>query len=125
MNLGTRLNNWLNIRYLSANNWRGQIGEEKGFCKFDTVEHGLRAAGIILKKYIKKGVNTPENIIKRYAPSEENDTEQYINLVCGWTGFDRDEKLTYTCIPSLMYGMTKMETGNILSSQQMKDLWKY
>lgn len=125
MNLGARLNNWLNVKWSARNNWIGQTGKEKGFCQFDTVEHGLRAAAIILKGYIKKGYDTPEKIITRFAPSEDhNDTERYIALVCAWTLYKGDQVLTIEQIPFLMWAMARMETGNILSKEQMEQIKK-
>ena len=36
MNLGTKLNNYLNIRYAKQNDWLGQMGQEDGFVKVVT-----------------------------------------------------------------------------------------
>ena len=123
MNLGTRLNNWLNIRWNEKNNWKGQIGQESGFCIFDTVEHGLRAARIILQGYIRKGFNTVEKIIGRFAPSVENNTESYINFVCEQTGYVRNEILLSPNINQILRAMAKIETGNTITDQQMIEAW--
>ena len=72
----------MNIRYSTANNWKGQQGEQSGFCVFDTPENGLRAAMVILKTYRKKGVITIGDIISRWAPPTENNTQSYIDFVC-------------------------------------------
>lgn len=103
--LGLRLNNPLNIRYSPMNSWLGQIGEEKGFCKFDTLEHGYRAALVLLGNYQRKGYDTISKIISRWAPLSENNTEAYIAYVergvrlyhfdDADSQFGRDTRLTY------------------------------
>ncbi len=80
--IGYRINNPLHIRYSTANNWKGQQGEQSGFCVFDTPENGLRAAMVNLKTYRKKGVITIGDIISRWAPPTENNTQSYIDFVC-------------------------------------------
>lgn len=80
--IGYRINNPLNIRYSNANNWKGQMGEQSGFCVFDTPENGIRAAMVNLKSYRKKGVITIGDIISRWAPPTENNTQNYIDFVC-------------------------------------------
>lgn len=80
--LGFRINNPLHLRYSSANNWKGQTGQQSGFCVFDTPENGLRAAMINLKSYRKIGVVTIADIVSRWAPPTENNTQNYIDFVC-------------------------------------------
>ena len=80
--LGQRLNNPLNIRYSKNNNWLGQIGSYRGFCEFESSDYGLRAAMLIIERYIvvyrKRFVR---GIINRFAPSVENNTEAYVRYV--------------------------------------------
>lgn len=75
------LNNIFNIRYNPRNNWKGQIQPMNGFCSFKCVEYGIRAAYITIRNYTKKGFTTLPQIIKRYAPSSENPTYDYIKYV--------------------------------------------
>lgn len=71
------------------NKWRGQIGSHKGFCKFDTMEHGYRAALVLLHNYVKRGHDTIYEIISRWAPESENDTKAYIRTVIAhFNGYD-------------------------------------
>lgn len=50
--LGIRNNNPGNIKWSSANNWDGQIGQDaSGFVIFSDVTYGLRAMFILLKSY--------------------------------------------------------------------------
>lgn len=84
VSLGIKNNNPLNIRYTALNKWKGLVGSEKGFCVFDTMEYGLRAGIITLRTYIKKHhLTSVEAIIKRFAPSSENNTSAYISYVSG------------------------------------------
>ena len=79
--LGYRNLNPLNIRFNVMNNWKGQTGCHKGFCTFDTMEHGYRAAFVLLLNYIKRGFTTPTEIISSWAPASENNTKAYIATV--------------------------------------------
>ena len=77
------LNNPFNIRYSKGNNWIGQIGNNRGFCVFESVNYAIRAAAIlIMRSYRKKDVLTISEIINRYAPSSENNTSAYVDFIC-------------------------------------------
>lgn len=111
--IGYRLNNPLNIRYSANNNWKGQQGQQSGFCVFDTPENGLRAAMINLKSYRQKGVVTIADIIGRWAPPTENNTQNYIDFVCNKLGVNRtdevyQDKEEYT---KLLQAMCLVEIG--------------
>ena len=79
---GIRNNNPLNIRK-SQNNWLGKVaGLDKDFETFDTMEHGIRAAFVIVRTYIRKhNCTTVTQLINRWAPATENDTSQYVASV--------------------------------------------
>lgn len=89
---GIRNNNPGNIRLGDA--WQGlcSIQQDKSFCQFDDIEHGVRALALVLTKYQKpvaqKGyaLNTVYKIIMRWAPPEENDTVAYIAAVAAQMG---------------------------------------
>lgn len=86
---GIRNNNPLNIRI--GNDWQGEKlpNTDGSFEQFTEMKWGLRAGFIILRNYINKyGLNTIEKIIKRWAPSNENNTKEYIRRVCKHTGFE-------------------------------------
>lgn len=95
--LGIRNHNPLNIRYVKANKWLGlskTTPNVSGFCKFDCVDYGLRAAILLILTYIRKrGCVTPRQIITRWAPPSENNTELYIQCVCGRAGVDPERPL--------------------------------
>lgn len=88
--LGVRNNNPLNIRYSKNNNWLGinpNWPQQGGFCRFVTMDMGLRAAIRLIKTYyIKYGLCTPTQIITRWAPPFENQTDLYIRCVCARSG---------------------------------------
>lgn len=71
------------------NSWKGQTGSNKGFCTFDTMEHGYRAALILLRNYVKRGYDTIFEIVSRWAPESENNTKAYISAVLAhFNGYD-------------------------------------
>lgn len=86
--LGCCNNNFGNIRYSKLTKWRGQNGENHGFCVFDTYQYGIRALYILLRTYIEKHKLTDVcDIIDRYAPLSENDTLSYIRFVAERVSF--------------------------------------
>lgn len=109
-------NNIFNIRADKRNNWIGQIGVRRGFCVFDTKEHGIRACFKLLCNYMRRGYNTPRKIITRFAPPTENNTESYIMFVCDKFNLEPDKVLSsYEDLFSLMKRMAEMETGTSLT----------
>lgn len=74
-------NNPLNIRYKESNKWQGQVAENKGFCVFSTPEWGWRAAMKLVNSYIKRGYNTIDKLVTRWAPPSENDSKSYVRFV--------------------------------------------
>lgn len=121
--IGIELNNPLNIRHNPCNNWKGMVGNEKGFVHFRSVAYGIRAAYVILTNYIKNGCNTIEDIISRWAPPCENNTENYIEFVENETLIPRDLTLTdcnihdYWTKIIILQAMAKMETGQNFDEQ--------
>lgn len=75
-------NNPFNIRYMSVNNWYGQaLPPRKGFCQFFEFDFGLRAGFVLLRNYIRDGLDSVYQIIPKFAPPSENDTNKYIDYV--------------------------------------------
>lgn len=115
---GIRNNNPLNIRL--GDNWQGlrQEQTDKAFCQFVSMEYGLRAAFVILFNYLKKRIDTPEKIIKRWAPPTENKTESYIDFVCTRGTLDRHARILKTDkqkLCRLVWAMAQYECGSIVS----------
>ena len=79
---GLRNNNPLNIRI--GNVWLGEVHNptDPEFEQFVTIQYGLRAAFVILRRYIRRyHHNTIATIISHWAPSTENNTQRYVDHV--------------------------------------------
>ncbi len=104
---GVRNNNPGNIDFNPRNQWQGQLGIELNvikprFARFDCPENGIRALAKLLLNYRgkdglpgkgKPGIDTIHEIIHRWAPGHENNTEAYVNAVSQDTGFKADQPL--------------------------------
>ncbi len=112
--------NPLNIRRVAGTTWKGQRAEQTdhAFVQFRTIEFGLRAAFVLLHTYSTKyHANCIRDIISRWAPPSENDTDQYVRNVCKWTGFGGLQKLTESDWPSLVQAMGRQECGALLGEE--------
>jgi hypothetical protein len=115
--LGIRINNPGNIRDEGIS-WQGLVGSEEGFCQFDSPVSGLRAMMLNLRNMqILHGCQSITDIITRYAPPSENDTEAYIDAVAETTGWDDDEFINLKSLPlvTLAKAMVRVEQGPSLS----------
>ncbi|MBK43685.1 MAG: hypothetical protein CMC83_07495 [Flavobacteriaceae bacterium] len=73
-----RNNNPGNIR-ANSTDWNGSVGSDGSFVIFDSPEKGVRAMAKTLETYQNKhGLTTPAQIINRYAPASENNTNAYV-----------------------------------------------
>ena len=145
MTSGERNNNPLNIRRVKGQKWKGEetpsgspfggrnpgeqplsasvaspLGEvgRGAFCRFESMEWGLRAAFCILRTYaVVHGAVCIRHIIRRWAPPTENDTERYIRNVCQWTGLGDMQQLTEREWPALVRAMARQECGMLLSEE--------
>ena len=121
---GIRNNNPLNIRH-SSDRWEGMREEQKdkAFVQFKSMAYGYRAAWKTLQSYYnrfcaKSKPFTVRNIISRWAPPKENDTESYIRSVLSLSGIGGKENLlppenvdSYYRLGKLLEAMTVMECG--------------
>ncbi|HDS4100398.1 TPA: structural protein [Proteus mirabilis] len=79
---GERNNNPGNLRH--GEPWQGLSAQQtdKDFCQFVSTEYGIRAIYVLMRTYEKKyGLCSIREIINRYAPPKENNTEGYIQRV--------------------------------------------
>ena len=93
---GIRNNNPLNIRI--GNVWLGEVKENTDgeFEQFTSMLYGLRAAIVLLRRYIcHYHLNTIAQIVSRWAPSSENNTRLYINFVSDRVEIDDDTKIDF------------------------------
>lgn len=123
---GIRNNNPLNIRI--GNKWKGlkTPNTDGAFDQFISVYWGYRAAFIILRNYINKyKCNTICEIIARWAPSKENNTNAYIKTVCRKTGYAPDAiiKPTYEDLSKLVYAMAWVESMATPSCATLRYSW--
>ncbi len=135
---GIRNNNPLNIR-LSSDKWQGQTNANvndndnnsslKGdaeFVQFYSMEYGWRAAFVILCRtyYGKYGLKTIRDIVSRWAPAKENNTEAYIRHVSDYTGIAPNKVLGSpqehpTQWLLIGYAMAVVENGKALPAVAM------
>jgi len=75
---------------------------EKRFARFDTAENGIRALAKLLLAYRSKdgmpgvgspGIDTVREVISRWAPGGENDTESYIKAVAAGVGVQPNQPI--------------------------------
>ena len=118
-------NNIFNIRAGSAK-WIGMTGTRKGFVEFDNREHAIRAWLVLMRTYRHRyGCNTIRKIVSRFAPPNENNTEDYIAYCCRVTGLTADEELmTSHDYGHLAVAMAKMETATVVSTVFVQDIMK-
>lgn len=115
---GIRNNNPGNIRFNQTVNWAGQIGKDSdGFAVFSHMFYGIRALTIdLLNKYHEDGLLTVHDIITKYAPPEENDTQAYINRVCNYMSVAPDDLLNmHAKLHAFVNAITRQESGYPMS----------
>jgi hypothetical protein len=119
---GERNNNPGNIRKDGRTVWKGQLtsGADPSFVTFLDANSGIRALAVILKNYqTKHGLRTLRDIINRWAPPVENNTEAYINAVCTDCSIT-DSEVVDLAIPSVLVKVVKAiihhENGRCLYS---------
>lgn len=91
--------------------------EDKSFCTFDSMVYGIRALIKTLITYTtKRGCKSVYDIIHRWAPTNENNTQAYINSVCKRVGVEPREELDFKADPTLYLDIAKAiafhENGN-------------
>lgn len=125
---GLRDNNVGNIRPNPAYTWYGAKGVENNYVIFDDVEHGIRAMAKDLRSKIKRGLNTIASYIPVYAPpSDNNNTEGYIQRVEKLSGISRSSILTadYPTLSKLVKAHINVEIGEhyaaLVTDQMIKD----
>lgn len=113
---GIRNNNPLNIRI--GNVWLGEVKENTDgeFEQFTSMIYGLRAAIVLLRRYIcHYHLNSIAQIVSRWAPSSENNTRLYINFVSERLGIANDVQIDFydkVTICRLVEAMAYYECGS-------------
>lgn len=114
---GIRNNNPLNIKI--GNDWQGERPNTDGvFEEFETMQYGLRAAFIILRKYINKyGRNTISKIVHSWSPDGDSKECAYMQSVSKWTGIRLYDEIQFddkSLMCLLVQGMARVETGRVI-----------
>ena len=75
--------------------------------------YGIRALMKLLSNYKKRGYNTIELILNRYAPANENNTTGYIQKVSTYTGISKNQNLVLDQMQmvKLARAIVKVEIG--------------
>lgn len=121
---GIRNNNPLNIRI--GNVWLGEVQKptDKAFEQFISMEYGIRAAYVILRRYIRRyGKNTITSIVSTWAPSSENNTAAYISRVSQLTGIPADTPIKYEdaeTMYAIVDAMIQVECGQKVPLAKIK-----
>lgn len=121
---GIRNNNPLNIRI--GNRWQGEVEHptDRQFEQFISMEWGIRAAFIILKRYIRRyGHNTIASIVATWAPTNENNTRAYILAVSKRTRLNSDLPVRYedeNVMCSIVSAMIEVECGQSVPMDAIK-----
>lgn len=117
---GIRNNNPLNIR--KGSNWKGErpVQKDRAFEEFQSMQYGVRAGFIILRKYMSgyngltEKFNTIEKMISRWAPKSENNTQAYIERVVQLTGIPSRQRLSFSnrnYMVAIVDAMIRVECG--------------
>ncbi|UXI02745.1 virion protein [Photobacterium sp. TY1-4] len=112
---GIRNHNPLNIEYSERNQWRGQVGTDGRFAIFEEPKWGFRAAARILRSYKRRGVKTIHDIVHTFAPSHENNSDHYANMVSRWTGYGKHQVVDVEnddTAAVIIQAMARMEVGH-------------
>lgn len=112
---GIRNNNPLNIRIGST--WVGEVERNTDgvFEQYVSMELGIRAAFKLIKTYIHKYRRySIRRIIQSWAPSNENNTQLYIDKVASISGINPDEIVCFEdkkTMISIVNAMIFVENG--------------
>ncbi|MCM7722280.1 hypothetical protein [Enterobacter roggenkampii] len=115
--IADRFNNPTNLRWAEG---YGTHNTQSGkFAVFPTLDEGVLASAKQLQIYGTRGINTVSEIAKKWAPSNENDTAEYIRHVVKTTGLGANDRLNLNdpaILAKLISAMsTKEGAGNRVS----------
>ena len=122
---GLRNNNPGNIR-ISGTRYMGEVqpSQDRAFKQFESMAWGYRAMFVLLYTYQKKnGLNTLREMINRYAPPVENNTEGYVSRVAKEAGVDADapvDTLNAAEMRPVVAAMSAVENGR---AAVLSDVW--
>lgn len=109
---GIRNNNPGNLRH--GEKWQGMATEQtdKAFITFVSPEYGIRAMVKLFATYRDRyGLTSIRDIITRYAPATENNTEAYISAVAKEIGMAKDGNVGPDDMPAFIAAVIRHENG--------------
>lgn len=123
--IADRFNNPTNLRW--AEGYGTHNTKSGDFAVFPTLDEGVLASAKQLQIYGTRGVNTISDIAKKWAPSNENDTEAYIRHLVKSTGIGAREALNLndpSILAKLISGMSSKEgAGNRVSEDAVMQVF--
>jgi len=116
---GIRNNNPGNIEDGAfARSLPGYKGSDGRFAIFETPEQGVQAGGRLLDSYAQRGVDTPAEIINRWAPpSDGNPTQDYAAYVAGRLGIGVNDPVPANRRAEAFQAINEFENGSRGPSQ--------
>ncbi|WP_147196050.1 hypothetical protein [Pantoea sp. CCBC3-3-1] len=112
---GIRNNNPGNLNYAGQAGATKEGGENGRFAVFSNMGEGVAALYRQLQLYMKRGVNTIESIVNKYAPAgDNNNVAAYIQQLVGATGKGASDKISgedTDTVFKLMKGIINHENG--------------
>ncbi|MNK80462.1 hypothetical protein D3C87_1001770 [compost metagenome] len=115
---GIRNHNPGNLDRNAANKWQGLAADQSSdprFCVFTDPTWGIRALTVLLINYQDKyGIRTIKDIINRWAPGHENDTDAYVLMVSKQTGLSPNVRLElhdYQFMEPVVQAIIRHENG--------------
>lgn len=126
---GMRNNNPGNL-ILTMIPWKGKVPNYENtdgrFEQFTDYHWGIRAMIKDIQSDIKKGKNTIRKLITEYAPPNENNTNNYIQILSIATGYGTDQVITPTkaVLKPIVMEIAKVENGRTaITSEQFDYAW--
>ncbi|WP_159739257.1 structural protein [Vibrio atypicus] len=122
---GVRANNPLNIESNANNNWVGKVSPsvDKRFETFQAPEYGFRAGAILLRNTYqgRYGLESIRELIHKFAPSHENDSDNYANFVAKQLNVSPDAPINLQSdgtLARMIHAMSIMEVGRHYTLEQ-------
>lgn len=115
---GLRNNNPGNIR-INSDVFQGEIipNKDREFKQFKSMAYGYRAVFKILMNYYRiYNLKTLRQMISRWAPENENNTDAYVKLVSSYSGISADENIDINnkeVMIKIVAGMSRVENGKL------------
>ena len=117
-----------NIRK-SADVFQGEIvpSGDSDFKQFRTMAYGYRAMFKLLFNYYRVyGLKTIRQLISRWAPKNENNTQAYVKLVASYAGIAEDTPLQFTEdeMVKIVAAMSRVENGREANTAEVISGWR-